>query len=99
MQGCHQHQTTEALVAAASHLGPEAVSLATVLNKQLGLPFGKTAAVLKQSFGLGGTQGALSQALARISRLFKDGAFRTRLMAAHDAEEMYRIIADEDAKY
>ena len=39
------------------------------------------------------------KALARISRLFKDTEFRTRLMAARDAHEMYKIIADEDAKY
>jgi len=39
------------------------------------------------------------KALARISRLFKDPEFRTRLMQAKDASEMYRVIADEDAKY
>ena len=39
------------------------------------------------------------KALARISRLFKDPEFRSRLMLAHDAAEMYRVVADEDAKY
>jgi PTS system nitrogen regulatory IIA component len=39
------------------------------------------------------------KALARISRLFKDPEFRTRLMQAKDAAEMYKVIADEDAKY
>jgi len=39
------------------------------------------------------------KALARISRLFKDPEFRTRLLAAADAAEMYRVIADEDARY
>lgn len=39
------------------------------------------------------------KALARISRLFKDPEFRTRLMQAKDAQEIYRVIADEDAKY
>jgi PTS system nitrogen regulatory IIA component len=43
--------------------------------------------------------GAHLKALARISRLFKDPGFRTRLMQAKDAPEMYRVIADEDAKY
>jgi len=66
VQGRHANQTSDALGAAASQLGPEAVSLATVLNKQLGLPFGKTAAVLEQGFGLKVTRGALSQALARV---------------------------------
>ncbi|MCS6911782.1 MAG: PTS sugar transporter subunit IIA [Myxococcales bacterium] len=39
------------------------------------------------------------KALARISRLFKDPAFRTRLLAARDAAEMYQVISEEDAKY
>jgi PTS system nitrogen regulatory IIA component len=39
------------------------------------------------------------KALARISRLFKDPEFRTRLLAAKDAPDMYRVIADEDARY
>lgn len=43
--------------------------------------------------------GAHLKALARISRLFKDSDFRTRLMAATDAHAMYRVIAEEDAKY
>ena len=43
--------------------------------------------------------GAHLKALARISRLFKDPGFRTRLMQARDAAEIYRTIADEDARY
>jgi PTS system nitrogen regulatory IIA component len=39
------------------------------------------------------------KALARISRLFKDPEFRTRLMAAETSKEMYDVIAEEDAKY
>jgi PTS system nitrogen regulatory IIA component len=39
------------------------------------------------------------KALARISRLFKDPEFRTRLMQAKDGQEIFRVIADEDAKY
>ena len=39
------------------------------------------------------------KALARISRLFKDPEFRTRLMQAKNGEELYKVIADEDAKY
>ena len=43
--------------------------------------------------------GAHLKALARISRLFKDPSFRTKLMQAKDAAELFRVIADEDAKY
>jgi nitrogen PTS system EIIA component len=43
--------------------------------------------------------GAHLKALARISRVFKDPEFRRRLMGASDAETMYHVVADEDAKY
>jgi len=43
--------------------------------------------------------GAHLKALARISRVFKDPAFRKRLLEAPDADAMYRVIAEEDAKY
>ena len=39
------------------------------------------------------------KALARISRIFKDQQFRGRLLEAEDAECMYDVIAQEDAKY
>jgi PTS system nitrogen regulatory IIA component len=39
------------------------------------------------------------KALARISRLFKDPEFRSRLLAAESAHDMFEVIADEDAKY
>lgn len=39
------------------------------------------------------------KALARISRLFRDPGFRQRLMDAPDANAMYQVISDEDAKY
>ncbi|MCA9676360.1 MAG: PTS sugar transporter subunit IIA [Kofleriaceae bacterium] len=43
--------------------------------------------------------GAHLKALARISRVFKDAEFRRRLLDAPDADAMYRVIAEEDAKY
>ncbi len=39
------------------------------------------------------------KALARLSRLFRDGNLRQRLLDAEDGPTMYRIIAEEDAKY
>ena len=39
------------------------------------------------------------KALARISRFFRDAAFRERLMAAVDLEEIFRAIEEEDAKF
>src|SRR4029077_15752666 len=43
--------------------------------------------------------GAHLKALARISRLRKNAAFRGRLMQAEDAASLYRVIREEDAKY
>jgi PTS system nitrogen regulatory IIA component len=39
------------------------------------------------------------KALARLSRLLKDDAFRARLRDAPDADTLYRIIREEDARY
>jgi PTS system nitrogen regulatory IIA component len=39
------------------------------------------------------------KALARISRLLKDEAFRHRLMAGETAQDLYNIIAAEDEKF
>jgi PTS system nitrogen regulatory IIA component len=39
------------------------------------------------------------KALARISRLFKDGQFRRALMAAKGKEEIFRIVQAEEEKY
>jgi len=39
------------------------------------------------------------KALARVSRLFKDGQFRHALLVAKDQEEIFGIIYEEDEKY
>lgn len=67
VQGRHERQTSEAAGAAASQVGAEALALAAVINKQLGIPLGKTTTVLKQAFGLSLTPGGLSQALGRMA--------------------------------
>lgn len=39
------------------------------------------------------------KALARISRLLKDGSFRRRLMEGQTSRELFQIIAEEDEKF
>ncbi len=68
VQGRHPRQTSDAMGSAASQLGPRAVALATQLNKGLGLPYGKTAQVLKEGWGLEVTRGGVCQAIARAGR-------------------------------
>jgi PTS system nitrogen regulatory IIA component len=39
------------------------------------------------------------KALARVSRLFKDTSFRDRLLNAKNAEELFQLVVEEDARY
>ena len=39
------------------------------------------------------------KALARISRLLKDPAFRQRLMRGKNQQELFTLISDEDDKF
>lgn len=66
-QGRHPLQSSDALGAASSMLGPRAVALATQLNKELGLSPTKTAAMLGQ-FGIEVTPGGIVGAIARQAR-------------------------------
>lgn len=68
VQGRHPRQTSDAVGAAASQLGPRAVALSAYLNQGLGLSHGKTAAVLEAAFGLQVSRGGLSQAWARVAQ-------------------------------
>src|SRR5438132_13569883 len=58
-------QTSDALGPAASQVGPDALSLATILNRELGMPVVRTTAVLDKAFGLTLTPVRLIKALAR----------------------------------
>ena len=66
-QGRHPFQTSDALGAARSMLGPRAVALATELNKELGLSPQKTARALGR-FGIQVTAGGVVGAIARQAR-------------------------------
>ena len=68
VQGRHPRQTSDALGSAASQLGSRALALATQLNKGLGLPYGKTATVLREAFGLQVSRAGLCQAMARVAQ-------------------------------
>lgn len=68
VQGRHPLQTSDALGAASTHLGPHAVALIVLLNKQLGLSHGKVAALLRDWFGLTVRPSGVTQALHRAAR-------------------------------
>ncbi len=71
VQARHPEQTSDALGAAASQVGPRAVALVVQLNKTVGASMGKTAAILRQVSGIELTAGGLSQALARAAKQAK----------------------------
>jgi transposase len=68
VQGRHPLQTSDALGAAAVHLGPQAAAFAVLLNKRYGLAYGKIAALLQDRFGLRVTPGGLVHTIHRAAR-------------------------------
>ncbi len=68
VQGRDPLQTSDALGAASTHLGPQAVALIVLLNKYLGLSHGKIAILLRDWFGLTLRPSAITHALHRAAR-------------------------------
>jgi hypothetical protein len=67
LRGRHPLQTSDALGAAASQLGPDAQAALVVLNKDAGLSHGKAAAVMTALFGVPVTRGASAQVALRAA--------------------------------
>ena len=68
VQGRHPLQTSDALGAAASQVGPEAQAAVVLLNKIPGLPHGKIADVFKSLFGIVLSRGAVARIILRVAR-------------------------------
>jgi transposase len=68
VQGRHPLQTSDAIGGAAAQLGASVIALMVVLNKQLGLSFGKIATLLQQLYGLTVTRSGLVHAVHRAAR-------------------------------
>jgi transposase len=67
VQGRHQLQTSDSVGVGSVQLGPEALTLAALLNKRMGLSLGHTQQVLAYGFGLEVSRGGLYRALARMA--------------------------------
>lgn len=67
IQGRHPLQTSDAVGVGKVQVGPEALTLAAILNKQMGLSLGHTQQVLSYGFGLEVSRGGLCRALARMA--------------------------------
>jgi transposase len=70
-QGRHPLQTSDALGAAGSQLGPNAVALAAHLNKVVGAPYRKVVAFFQAAFGFVVSPGGLARALQRVAAKFE----------------------------
>ena len=68
LQGRHELQTSDALGAAASGLGPDAQALAAHLNKQAGLSHGKIKRFFGGVFGIALSRSGSCQAVLRAAR-------------------------------
>jgi len=68
VQGRHPLQTSDALGAAASQLGPDAQAAVVELNKQAGLSHGKVSRVLGSLFGIALTPGGSTHTVLRAAR-------------------------------
>src|SRR5712692_6350324 len=77
VQGRHELQTSDALGAAASQLGPDAQAAIAELNKNAGLSHGKVVGCLENLFGVS---------------LSRGGSAHTVLRVAHRCEPIYATI-------
>jgi transposase len=90
-QGRHPLQTSDALGAAASKVGPDAQAAAALLHTRMGLSHGKVASVFQALFGIALTRGASAQIdLRAAARLEPDN--RLILGEVRSSEQ---IAADE----
>jgi transposase len=68
VQGRHPLQTSDALGAAGVQVGPEALTLATHLTKQMGISHQRAAQVLEWGYGLQVSRSAICRALTRLGK-------------------------------
>ena len=66
VQGRHPLQTSDALGAAQVQVGPEALSLVTHLNKEMGISHERAARVLELGYGLHVSRSGLCRAMLRL---------------------------------
>jgi len=66
VQGRHPLQTSDALGAANVQVGPQALTMAAHLTKQMGISHERAAQVLQWGYGLGVSRSALCRAITRL---------------------------------
>src|SRR5882672_3821833 len=87
VQGRHPLQTSDALGAAASQVGPDAQAAIVTLNKEAGLSHGKVAACLGALLGVALTRGASAQIVLRAADRLQP-AYAEVLAETRQAEQL-----------
>lgn len=91
VQGRHPLQTSDAVGAAASQVGPDAQAAIAALNKQAGLSHGKVVNCLETLFGIDLSRGASAQIVLRASERLEP-VYEEIRHATRDADQ---LVADE----
>ena len=91
VQGRHGLQTSDALGAAASQLGPHAQAATVYLNKHAGLSHGKIADVFKKLLGVTLSRGGACQAMQRAGRRC-EGEYQKLIERVNQSRT---VVADE----
>jgi transposase len=68
VRGRHPQQTSDALGAAASQVGPDAQATIVYLNKHSGMSYGKISDLFDRTYGIHLTRSACAQAVLRVGR-------------------------------
>lgn len=91
VQGRHVLQTSDALGAAASQLGPDAQAVAVHLNKRAGLSHGKVKAFFEDLFGIEVSRGGSCHTVLRAGRRAQ-GAYDAIVSHVRSSD---RVVPDE----
>jgi transposase len=91
VHGRHELQTSDAIGAAASQLGPGAHAAFVILNKELGLSHGKCARVFKTLFGIPVARATSARSILRTAQLAEPAYEQLRL----DIRDSSVVVPDE----
>lgn len=80
VQGRHALQTSDALGAAQSQIGPDAQALAVLLNKEAGLSHGKVTRFFDAAFGIALSRGGSAKLMLRAAERCRGAFGELRLM-------------------
>jgi transposase len=94
VQGRHPLQTSDALGAAASQIGPEAQSAIVMLNKELGLSHGKIARFFEVFFGISLSRGGSCRIMLRAAERL-EGDYKAIIQSVQQSGPNDMAVPDE----